>query len=220
MVTWLRLLFGSRDRESLADIQDRFNLDNRATANNYVIGLAQSVIDAADKLNLTPEALIEKLDEAQNDGTFSTLQIGSTTEAAETKPLSLPSSVDHREDKLQIPTDSSRTKTDAPSTILISNMNTQQQALSDLTTAIYDLIEVIQSDRAATATPVRQSPLQDRPVSEPEPQPSSQQDGRATQVPESQLSPLQANSLRIRQQINRYIDAIMAYNDTPNRPSQ
>ena len=206
----------SRDRDRLAKIQDRFSLDNRATANNYVLKLAQSLIDAADQFEVSAEVLISKLDELRNDGTFSTLQISSTTEAAETKPLSLPSSVDHSEDKLQIPTDSSRTKTDAPSTILISNMNTQQQALSNLTTAIYDLIEVIQSDRAATATPVRQSPRQDRPVSQPEP--SSQQNSQAIQNPESQLSPLQANSSKIRARINRYIDAIMAYNDTPNRP--
>jgi hypothetical protein len=208
----------SRDRDRLAKIQDRFGLDNRATTNNYVIGLAQSLIDAADKLNLTPEVLISKLDKLRNDGTFSTLQISSTTEAAETKPLSLPSSVDHREDKLQIPTDSSRTKTDAPSTILISNMNTQQQALSDLTTAIYDLIEVIQSDRQLPRQERDFIPQPDRPVSQAEPQPSSQQDGRAIQNPESQLSPLQANSSKIRARINRYIDAIMAYNDTPNRP--
>ena len=212
----VKVTFWSRDRESLAKIQDRFGLENRATANNYVIGLAQSLIDAADQFEVSPEVLISKLDELRNDGTFSTLQISSTTEAAETKPLSLPSSVDHPEDKLQIPTNSSRTKTDDPSTRLISNMNTQQQTLSNLTTAIYDLIEVIKSNRQLLRQERDSIPQPDRPLSQPEP--SSQQNGRATQDLESQLSPLQANSLRIRQQINRYIDAIMAYNDTPNRP--
>jgi hypothetical protein len=204
-----------RDRESLAKIQDRFNLDNRATANNYVMGLAQSLIDAADKLNITPEALIEKLDELESNAKMptSTSETDPTTKAVEPEQLSIPPVEDHPshkptpEDKSQIPTDSS--------TILISNMNTQQQALNNLTTAIYDLIEVIQSDRAATATPVRQSPRQDRPVSEPEP--SSQQNSPASPDPEPQLSPLQLNSLRIRQEVNRYIDAIMAYNDTPDR---
>lgn len=214
----------SRDRQSLADIQDRFNLDNRATANNYVLKLAQSLIDAADQFEVSPEVVISKLDEAQSNNTMttSTSKSDRITEAVEPEQLSLPSELDHSshqpysEDKPQISTD--------PSTVLINNMNTQQQALNNLTTAIYDLIEVIQSDRAsnpmsdraATATPVRQSPRQDGSVSQPKP--SSQQNGRATQDLETQLTPLQANSLRIRQQINHYIDAIMAYNDTPNRP--
>ena len=159
----------SRDRESLAKIQDRFNLDNRATANNYVIGLAQSLIDAAGKLNITPEALIEKLDEAQSNAEMptSTSEIDPTTEAVEPEQLSLPSVEDrpsHKptsEDKScakrsrqagsrslgQIPTD--------PSNLLISNMNTQQQTLSNLTTAIYDLIKVIKFSSIVT-TPEHQ----------------------------------------------------------------
>ena len=217
----------SRDRESLAKIQDRFGLDNRATANNYVLKLAQSLIDAADKFAVSPEVLISQLDELNSNGTFSTSQTSPATEAAKPEQLSLPSSVDHpeepshpdSEDKPQIPTDISLPKTDDPSTLLISNMNSQQQALNNLTTAIYDLIEVIKSDRQLPPQERDPLPQQDPSVSQPQPQqPDSQQDSQASPDSETQLTPLQLNSLRIRQEINRYIDAIMAYNDTPNRP--
>ena len=79
----------SRDRDCLATIQVRFNLVNRATANNYVIGLAQFLIDAADKLNLTPEALIEKLDEAQSNDTMTASTSKSDRFGAASKARSL-----------------------------------------------------------------------------------------------------------------------------------
>ena len=100
-----------RDRSSLATIQDRFNLDNRATANNYVIRLAQSLIDAADRLEVTPEVLISRLDELESNGTISTStsQISPTTEAVEPEQLSIrdvkthPSDNPDLEDKPQNP---------------------------------------------------------------------------------------------------------------------
>ena len=224
----------SRDRELLADIQDRFDLDNRATANNYVLKLAQSLIDAADRFEVSPEVLISKLDKLESDGAISTLQINSATEAKESEQLSLPSSVDHPEalshpdpeNTPQIPTDSSISKTNDLSTILISNMNTQQQTLNNLTSALRELIEVLKSDRAMPRqerdsipqdAPVSQPELKPEPEPEPEPKPSSPQNSQISPDIKSQLTPLQLNSLEIRTTISRYIDRIMAYNDAPNR---
>ena len=48
-------------------------------------------------------------------------------------------------------------------------MNTQQQSLNNLTTAIYDLIAVISNDRAMPRQNIEHLPAQDAPVSEPEP---------------------------------------------------
>jgi hypothetical protein len=49
------------DRTILAQIQSRFDLPSRAAANHFVLELAQSLLNAADTTNQTPQQLIAQL---------------------------------------------------------------------------------------------------------------------------------------------------------------
>lgn len=190
----------------MAQIQDRFNLHGRATANNYVLKLAQSLIDMADENETTPEMIIEKVHQ------FLPNLLSSSGSPDTQLPDDSTSIVNHNHQL-----DSS--------SLLMNTMNTQQQSVEKLTTAIYDLIAVIKSERttnnSSIATIYQQ---QERDVSniqiEPTSVSSSEQDTATytTSQIERPVSALERYSMEIRDRISRYIDLIMAFNDTPNRP--
>ena len=55
-----------KDRASLARIQEELDIDNRANTNGYIIGVAQSLIELAQKFGITPEKMLDRLDRLES----------------------------------------------------------------------------------------------------------------------------------------------------------
>ena len=136
------------DRSALADIQDKFDLGSRAHANHYVLTLARSLFDAAERLDISPENLIERLDSV---ATVSTPEVFDTTRKSD--------DIEENQDNLAADSDDDDSATEqnvTPSVtttdvlfekmdLQLDQMNKQQQSLADLTRAVGELVLTLSS---------------------------------------------------------------------------
>ena len=215
----VKITVSQHDRSALAHIQDRFGLETRANANHYVLNLAQSLIDAADRLHLSPEALLERLDSFE-ESSVSTPPEAATGIKENQEPVSA--------------TESEETVTQSESQVLstpilfekmdrqLNQMSQQQQSLDHLTHAIGELVRVFSHSLSSISPPqVPQQPAKSSPLSQSaliQPHKPKQKPQKAPPKPQSEVSPRKLHSMQVRQKVNQYIDAIMAFNDTLDRP--
>ncbi len=205
----VHLRVARNDRNSLATIQDQLHLSHRAAAFGFVVELAQSFLTTADTLHLSTQELMAQLPSLleQLSSTPTTKKEAETPEPEileDNFPLT-----DNQQLSLNLidadGTDTTRSDsaTDEKSVDSVDNlhshsllqrMDRQQQSLENLTHAIHGLVQVLTPNAATVSTP-------------PTPKP-----------PPTAPTPRQLRSQRSRDKVNRYVNAIMAYNDVPNRP--
>ncbi|MEL6929709.1 MAG: protelomerase family protein [Cyanobacteria bacterium J06600_6] len=201
------------DRSTLADIQDRFNLKSRKDANHYVLTLARSLINAADNLNLSPEALIERLDsfDAVSPPQASTAM---DEEDYMNEDNSTSSVVKENVSESVLPTQKLFEKMDRQ----LDQMSLQQLSLDNMTRAIGELVRVF-ANNPSSASPSQVT--QQQPKSSHPSKSVKVKSTKPTQKPQksqSEVSGRKLHSMQVRQKVNQYIDAIMAFNDTLDRP--
>lgn len=267
------------DRVHLASIQSQFDLNCRADAFHFILELAQSLLTAAEFMNLTPEQLTSKLIDLVSESKLSDLEMensplnrdGDSEQRSTSEHLSVELSnkdeniedssaqldldqtnaVDSSAQNPHLKTEelSSVDRQTAPqSQALFDRMDRQQQSLSSLTDAIHGLVQVLASSNSNSSTNHlqhseteaksdrdRSSDLVSSPAKyTPKPQsPSSTKTSSLTKSSDTSttsatshrsestsdtISPRKRRSELSRQKVNRYIDAIMAYNDVLNRP--
>ena len=216
----VKITVNQRDRSALAHIQERFGLETRANANHYVLNLAQSLIDAAERLNLSPEVLSERLDAFEESS--------SSVSASETA-----TDMEENQENL-FATEGEETVTQSELQVLstpilfekmdrqLNQMSQQQLSLDNLTHAIGELVRVFSHSLSSISPPqVPQQPAKSSPLSQSALIQSSkptQQPQKAPPKPQSEISSRKSHSMQVRQKVNQYIDAIMAFNDTLDRP--
>ena len=112
---------------------------------------------------------------------------------------------------------------------LFDRMDRQQQSLSSLTDAIHGLIQVLASSNspsstsasaseASTSKPKSESQSQSQSHTKPSDTTTTSNLSHRSEPTSDTISPRKRRSELSRQKVNRYIDAIMAYNDVLNRP--
>jgi len=113
-------------------------------------------------------------------------------------------------------------QTTTQSAALFDRMDRQQQSLSSLTNAIHGLVEVLASSHSSSASVSGASTSKPKFESESHTKPSDTITTSLTSHESDQtsdtISPRKRRSELSRQKVNRYIDAIMVYNDVLNRP--
>ncbi len=112
-------------------------------------------------------------------------------------------------------------QTATQSEALFDRLDRQQQSLSSLTDAIHGLVQVLASSpspsstsQASTSKPQSESQSHQKPSDPTTTSPISHRSEPSSDT----ISPRKRRSELSRQKVNRYIDAIMAYNDVLNRP--
>ncbi len=208
------------DRSALAHIQERFGLQTRANANHYVLNLAQSLIDTAERLNLSPEVLLERLDSFED----SSSSVSPSTTATDMEENQEP--VFATEDRE--PVTESESKVSHTQILFekmdqqLNQMSQQQLSLDNLTHAIGELVRVFDHSLSSISpTQVPQQPAKSSPLSQSALVQSSkptQQPQKTPPKPQSEVSGRKSHSMQVRQKVNQYIDAIMAFNDVLDRP--
>ncbi len=232
------------DRTTLAQIQEQFDLHNRAAANHFVLELAQSLLSTADTLNLTPQQLTAKLTDLASESKLSDLEQspselnldGDSAPLSTNEQLSVELSEkdETTDDSINLHTQpkneekneelsSVDRQTATQSEALFERMDRQQQSLSSLTNAIHGLVEVLASSPnlsstsvsgASTSQPKFESKSHTKPSDTTTTSPTSHGSDQTSDT----ISPRKRRSELSRQKVNRYIDAIMAYNDIKDRP--
>ena len=221
------------DRTTLARIQEQFNLHNRAAANHFVLELAQSLLSTADTLNQTPQQLIAKLTDLTSESKLSALEQSpsklnldgdcdhlATNEPPEIKLAQSDEVTEEKSDQSHVV--ESHAVESVQSEALFDRMDRQQQSLSSLTDAIHGLVQVLANSHSSSASGASTSKLKPKSKSESQLKPSdttstSNSSHRSNRTDDT-ISPRKRRSELSRQKVNRYIDAIMAYNDVLNRP--
>ncbi|MEM8832763.1 MAG: hypothetical protein AAGE96_26010, partial [Cyanobacteria bacterium P01_G01_bin.19] len=196
--------------------QDKFDLGTRAHANHYVLTLARSLFDAAERLDISPENLIERLDSVATVSPPEVLNTTIKSDDVEDNQDNLAADSDDDDSATEQNLTPSVTTTDVLFEKMdrqLDQMNKQQQSLADLTRAVGDLVLTLSS--------------------QPQPQPQSSSPPKSTKVrpaksallpqktatkPPSEVSGRKLHSHIVRQRVNQYIDAIMAFNDVLDRP--
>ncbi|WP_019503380.1 protelomerase family protein [Pleurocapsa sp. PCC 7319] len=216
----VKITVTQRDRSALAHIQERFGLQTRANANHYVLNLAQSLIDNADRLNLSPEALLERLDSFEESSSSVSASEATTDMEENQEPVF---ATEDRE-----PVTESESKVSHTQILFekmdqqLNQMSQQQQSLDHLTHAIGELVHVFDHSLSSISPPkVPPQPANSSPLSKSTLVQSSkptQKTQKTPPKPQSEVSPRKSHSMQVRQKVNQYIDAIMAFNDTLDRP--
>ena len=241
----VKITFTQHDRSALAHIQERFGLQTRANANHYVLNLAQSLIDAADRLNLSPEVLSKRLDAFEESSSSVSVSETATEvqeqESADNLPMDdslssttqpgVPPEGGHSKPGVMIaPEPLTESESSVPHTQILfekmdrqlNQMSQQQQSLDHLTHAIGELVRVFSPSLSSISPPqVREQPAKSSPLSQSALVPSSkptQKTQKTPPKPQSEVSPRKSHSMQVRQKVNQYIDAIMAFNDVLDRP--
>ena len=183
-------------------------MKTRVNANHYVLQLARTVIDAADRLDLSPEVLIERLDSLNSLDSFALFEASTDMEKNNQDNIALDDSFSSLEESVS--------ESVPPSHMLFEKMDRQfeqmslqQLSLDNMTRAIGDLVLTLSSQ------------TQSSPISQTVESPTPKQKNKSTQSlpkPSSEVSGRKLYSIQIRQKINQYIDAIMAFNDTLHQP--
>jgi hypothetical protein len=220
------------DRTALAQIQSQFDLPSRAAANHFVIQLANSLLNTAQILNQTPQQLIAKLQDLgqRSDGEQTDLFEERSGCEASPKDSAMPSGLSPKkpesisEDFSELPQLETQLENQPlnlePQTVthqdvLFERMEQQQQSMENLTRAIHGLVEVLSQTKSSS-------------ISVPTEAVSPSQSQRQPKLSDAQLtSPTESVSNFApsrkrrgelsRHKVNQYIDAIMAYNDVPDR---
>jgi hypothetical protein len=245
------------DRTILAQIQSQFDLPSRAAANHFVIELAQSLLNTAQILNLTPQQLIAKLQNLgqKSDGEQTDLFAGQSSSKPEsisedsakspqleTQDFSVLGS--NNEGKLTIEKSSRVPDVDdieaadnpannqnqplnlEPQTArsekaLIERMEQQQQSMENLTRAIHGLVEVLADAPVISTTSTETEISTFKGVSPSQSRRQQKPSDAQFSLPTEEVSKNTQNRKRrgelSRHKVNQYIDAIMAYNDVPER---
>lgn len=110
------------DRSHLASIQSQFDLNSRAEAFHFVLELAQSLLSAAELMDLTPEQLTSKLTDLTSDSNL--LSVPEVEQKAQAEELKLDDAECVRE---QAPDFNSGERTD---NLLDPSINEDRQQLS------------------------------------------------------------------------------------------
>ena len=190
------------DRSDLAAIQEQFNLPTRAHAHHFVLSLAQALIRKASELDISPESLIEGLDSSSPISTpDSSTTIPDSAASSHSSPM-------NNQDEIMTQSDSSV----PPTQLLLEKMDKQFDQMGLLTNAIHELVNTL-SSQASVSPPFNQS-------ADVQPHQVKQKSKSQKPKPTSEPSARQLHSTHVRQTINQYIDAIMAFNDTLDLPHQ
>ncbi len=161
------------DRAHLAEIQSQFDLNSRADAFHYCLELAQSLLSAAETLNLTPEQLTQKLTDLASDSKLNPSGDSERRSTSEHLSVELPNQDENLEnssaqlllDRTNVVDSSAQDphlKTEELSTAdpptapqsqaLFDRLDRQQQSLSSLTDAIHGLVKVLASSNSPSST--------------------------------------------------------------------
>jgi hypothetical protein len=230
------------DRTALAQIQSQFDLPSRAAANHFVIELANSLLNTAQILDITPQQLTAKLttmgENSQNReqiDLFEEQEFSTPRSRSPQKPESISEDFSElpqenqdfsgarKQNEADLTTeeqlDPVKSQTVTHQDVLFEKMDEQQQSMENLTRAIHGLVEVLAS---STNSSVREkTKSQSQRVEKSQPTSKSLSDSSSSSffsstTPEENKSRKHRGE-QSRQKVNQYIDAIMAYNDVPDR---
>jgi hypothetical protein len=245
------------DRTALAQIQSQFDLPSRAAANHFVIGLATSLLNTAQILDITPQQLIAKLQNL-GEGSLNREKTDLFAGQSSSKPESIsPDSAkspqletqdfsvlgSNNEEKLatekssRVPDVDDIEAANNPALnqnqplnlepqparrndVLFERMEQQQQSMKNLTRAIHGLVEVL-ADAHSKSTTSTETEISSKLIAQSQsgrqPKPSDDHLTKLTEEVSKNPPSRKRRGELSRHKVNQYIDAIIAYNDVPDR---